>query len=166
MCSSQPRLVRQRLAVESFEGTDKQYLEHGASGRQDDGCVLLPQQPAGGCAVWHCSGHTTQPPTRYCCAAAAAPSSLSALPRPPYSCTAVTAVVVGDRLLVANVGDSRAVLSRGGRGMMMTMMMMMMLLLLMMMMMSPVLSLTLTPPLPTRAQQTHAHAPRPGTTLS
>lgn len=31
-------------------------------------------------------------------------------------CTAVTAVVVGDRLLVANVGDSRAVLSRDGRG--------------------------------------------------
>jgi protein phosphatase 1L len=31
-------------------------------------------------------------------------------------CTAVTAVVVGERLLVANVGDSRAVLSRGGKG--------------------------------------------------
>ncbi|KAG2498849.1 hypothetical protein HYH03_003041 [Edaphochlamys debaryana] len=30
-------------------------------------------------------------------------------------CTAVTAVLVGQRLLVANVGDSRAVLSRGGR---------------------------------------------------
>lgn len=56
-----------KALVESFEGTDKQYLEHGASGMQDDGC------------------------------------------------TAVTAVVVGDRLLVANVGDSRAVLSRGGR---------------------------------------------------
>lgn len=31
-------------------------------------------------------------------------------------CTAVTAVVVGQRLLVANVGDSRAVLCRGGKG--------------------------------------------------
>ncbi|PNW75498.1 hypothetical protein CHLRE_12g529150v5 [Chlamydomonas reinhardtii] len=30
-------------------------------------------------------------------------------------CTAVTAVLVGQRLLVANVGDSRAVLSRGGK---------------------------------------------------
>lgn len=30
--------------------------------------------------------------------------------------TAVTAVVMGQRLLVANAGDSRAVLSRGGRG--------------------------------------------------
>ncbi|GIL71018.1 hypothetical protein Vretimale_4095 [Volvox reticuliferus] len=30
-------------------------------------------------------------------------------------CTAVTAVVVGQRLLVANVGDSRAVLCRGGK---------------------------------------------------
>lgn len=30
-------------------------------------------------------------------------------------CTAVTAVVVGDRVLVANVGDSRAVLARGGK---------------------------------------------------
>jgi serine/threonine protein phosphatase PrpC len=28
----------------------------------------------------------------------------------------VTAVVVGNRLLVANVGDSRAVLSRSGKG--------------------------------------------------
>lgn len=34
----------------------------------------------------------------------------------PARCTAVTAVVVGERLLVANVGDSRAVLSRGGKG--------------------------------------------------
>lgn len=31
-------------------------------------------------------------------------------------CTAVTAVLVGQRLLVANVGDSRAVLCRGGNG--------------------------------------------------
>lgn len=31
-------------------------------------------------------------------------------------CTAVTAVLVGQKLFVANVGDSRAVLSRGGRG--------------------------------------------------
>ncbi len=31
-------------------------------------------------------------------------------------CTAVTAVHVGQRLLVANVGDSRAVLCRGGKG--------------------------------------------------
>lgn len=30
--------------------------------------------------------------------------------------TASTAVLVGDRLLVANVGDSRAVISRGGTG--------------------------------------------------
>lgn len=30
-------------------------------------------------------------------------------------CTAVTAVLMGQRLLVANVGDSRAVLSRGGK---------------------------------------------------
>lgn len=35
-------------------------------------------------------------------------------------CTAVTAVVVGDRLLVANVGDSRAVLSRQGKAMAMS----------------------------------------------
>lgn len=34
----------------------------------------------------------------------------------PRRCTAVTAVVVGDRLLVANVGDSRAVLARQGKG--------------------------------------------------
>ncbi|WIA09237.1 hypothetical protein OEZ85_008645 [Tetradesmus obliquus] len=53
--------------VESFEGTDKQYLEHNDNASRDDGC------------------------------------------------TAVTAVVVGERLLVANVGDSRAVLSRGGK---------------------------------------------------
>ena len=31
-------------------------------------------------------------------------------------CTAVTAVLVGQRLVVANVGDSRAVLSRNGKG--------------------------------------------------
>jgi serine/threonine protein phosphatase PrpC len=31
----------------------------------------------------------------------------------------VTAVVVGDRLLVANVGDSRAVLCRQGKGVLM-----------------------------------------------
>lgn len=31
-------------------------------------------------------------------------------------CTAVTAVLVGQKLFVANVGDSRAVLSRGGKG--------------------------------------------------
>lgn len=30
--------------------------------------------------------------------------------------TASTAVLVGDRLLVANVGDSRAVICRGGNG--------------------------------------------------
>lgn len=30
-------------------------------------------------------------------------------------CTAITAVLLGQRLLVANVGDSRAVLSRGGK---------------------------------------------------
>jgi protein phosphatase 1L len=30
--------------------------------------------------------------------------------------TASTAVLVGERLLVANVGDSRAVISRGGKG--------------------------------------------------
>ncbi|RWW26056.1 hypothetical protein GW17_00009580 [Ensete ventricosum] len=30
--------------------------------------------------------------------------------------TASTAILVGDRLLVANVGDSRAVISRGGKG--------------------------------------------------
>ena len=30
--------------------------------------------------------------------------------------TASTAIVVGDRLLVANVGDSRAVISLGGAG--------------------------------------------------
>lgn len=31
-------------------------------------------------------------------------------------CTAVTAVLVGQKLTVANVGDSRAVLSRNGHG--------------------------------------------------
>jgi serine/threonine protein phosphatase PrpC len=31
-------------------------------------------------------------------------------------CTAVAAVLVDNKLLVANVGDSRAVLSRGGKG--------------------------------------------------
>ena len=31
-------------------------------------------------------------------------------------CTAVTAVLVGQNLIVANVGDSRAVLSKGGQG--------------------------------------------------
>lgn len=30
--------------------------------------------------------------------------------------TASTAIIVGDRLLVANVGDSRAVISKGGQG--------------------------------------------------
>ena len=30
--------------------------------------------------------------------------------------TASTAILVGDRLLVANVGDSRAVICRGGKG--------------------------------------------------
>jgi hypothetical protein len=38
-------------------------------------------------------------------------------PLPPRArCTAVTAVLLGERLLVANVGDSRAVLARGGKG--------------------------------------------------
>ena len=31
-------------------------------------------------------------------------------------CTAVTALLVGQKLIVANVGDSRAVLSKGGQG--------------------------------------------------
>lgn len=31
-------------------------------------------------------------------------------------CTAVTAILVGQNLVVANVGDSRAVLSKGGQG--------------------------------------------------
>ena len=31
-------------------------------------------------------------------------------------CTAVTAVLQGQRLIIANVGDSRAVLSRAGQG--------------------------------------------------
>lgn len=31
-------------------------------------------------------------------------------------CTAVTAVLVGQKLVVANVGDSRAILARGGEG--------------------------------------------------
>lgn len=31
-------------------------------------------------------------------------------------CTAVTAILVGQNLIVANVGDSRAVLSKGGQG--------------------------------------------------
>lgn len=30
--------------------------------------------------------------------------------------TASTAIIVGDRLLVANVGDSRAVICKGGQG--------------------------------------------------
>ena len=30
--------------------------------------------------------------------------------------TASTAILIGDRLIVANVGDSRAVISRGGNG--------------------------------------------------
>ena len=30
--------------------------------------------------------------------------------------TATTAILVGDRLLIANVGDSRAVISRAGKG--------------------------------------------------
>lgn len=32
-------------------------------------------------------------------------------------CTAVTGLLVGNKLFIANVGDSRAVLSRGGKGM-------------------------------------------------
>ena len=32
-------------------------------------------------------------------------------------CTAVTAVLLGQKLIIANVGDSRAVLSRAGHGM-------------------------------------------------
>lgn len=35
---------------------------------------------------------------------------------PTCRCTAVTATMIGNRLLVANVGDSRAVLARGGKG--------------------------------------------------
>lgn len=31
-------------------------------------------------------------------------------------CTAVTAILVGQNLIVANVGDSRAVLSKGSQG--------------------------------------------------
>lgn len=31
-------------------------------------------------------------------------------------CTAVAAVLLGDQLIVANVGDSRAVLARDGKG--------------------------------------------------
>ena len=31
-------------------------------------------------------------------------------------CTAVAAVLIGNKLVVANVGDSRAVLSRNGQG--------------------------------------------------
>ncbi len=51
-----------------------------------------------------------------------APTCVQAILPPPLPspssrrCTAVAAVLLGQRLLVANVGDSRAVLARGGKG--------------------------------------------------
>jgi protein phosphatase 1L len=78
-----------RAIVEAFEETDAAYLALAGSGDGESGGSGSGDGDAA--------------------AAGAFPQQSEA------GCTAVTAVLIGQRLLVANAGDSRAVLSRGGK---------------------------------------------------
>lgn len=80
-------------------------------------CWCITTVAAAGFSEERCSSlHAQQPPSQRVTAVRLMVATTHAAVPLLHRCTAVTAVVVGDRLLVANVGDSRAVLSRKGTG--------------------------------------------------